>query len=126
MTIPFANGSFVASFLSRPYFSTGRSLLKEKSYEFRRSQGIFKPKRQDQRKSAAATGSHPPNEKSGKTPQSQNVLVSDCQDQAAFTPIEKSGKTPHGQSALVSDCQDQLKKAEGPTDFGLIFPSWQS
>jgi hypothetical protein len=121
MTIPFANGSFAASFLSRPSFSTGRSLLLEKSYEFPRSQGIFKPKRQDQRKSAAATGGHPPNEKSGKIPHSQNVLVSDCQDQAAFTPIEKSGKTPHSQSALVSDCQHQLKKAEGPTYFGLIF-----
>jgi hypothetical protein len=85
------------------------------------SQGILKAKRQHRRKSAAATGSHPPIEKSGKTPHSQSVIIFDCQDQAAFAAFEKSGKTSHSQSVLVSDCQDQLKKAEGPTDFGLIF-----
>jgi hypothetical protein len=61
---PLANGSFADSFLSRLSFSTGRSLPIEKSDEFLRSQSIFKPKRQDQRKSAAVTGSHPPSEKS--------------------------------------------------------------
>jgi hypothetical protein len=50
------------------------SLLIEKSDEFLLSQSIFKPKRQDQRKSAAVTGSRPPIEQLGN-----------CQDQLKNT-----------------------------------------
>jgi hypothetical protein len=100
ITIQFANGSFASSYLSRVSFSTRRSLLKEKSDKFLRRQSIFKPKRQDQRKSAAVMGSRTPVEKLGN-----------CQDQ----PKKAEGPTDFG----FILCHGNLKKAEGPTDFGF-------
>jgi hypothetical protein len=114
--IHFANGSFAESFLSRLSFSTGRSLLIEKSDEFLRSQSIFKLKRQDQRKSAALTESRPTVEKSGKTGSrpTKSAAVT-----GSRPPSEKSGKTPQSQNVFIPTCQDRLKSTEGPTDVFL-------
>jgi hypothetical protein len=99
ITIHFANGIFAGFFHSRLSFSTGRSLLIEKSNEFLRSQIIFKPKRQDQQKSAAVSGSRPTIEKSGKTPQRRDQQKSAAVS-GSHPPIEKSGKTPQSQNVL--------------------------